>query len=111
DSPMGYREPWHHNIEETWSFAVENTFHATRRLDVIAGLSYDYHDVKKAEEYNLDDGIFQRETVNNDAWNYQGGLIYSFSDTGKAHATISSRTRFPTVFERYSTRFGYAVPN
>lgn len=111
DHPAGSREPWHHNVEETWSIAVENTFHATRRLDVIAGLSYDYHDIKKAEEYNAADGIFLRDTVNNDAWNYQGGVIYSFSDEGKLHATVSSRTRFPTVFERYSTRFGFAVPN
>jgi iron complex outermembrane receptor protein len=47
----------------------------------------------------------------NNAWNYQGGLVYRFSNTGDAHATVSSRTRFATVFERYSTRFGYAIPN
>ncbi len=33
------------------------------------------------------------------------------SSTGDVHATVSSRTRFPTVFERYSTRFGMATPN
>lgn len=119
DNPASYVEPWHGNLEDTWSFAVENTFHATRRLDIIAGLSYDYLDVKEAVEFGTQPGdpagtpryIYSRQTVHNDAWNYQGGAIYSFSETGKAHATISSRTRFPTVFERYSTRFGFAIPN
>lgn len=119
DNPDGYVEPWHGNLEDTWSFAIENTFHATRRLDIIAGLSYDYLDVREAREFGREPGepssvprhFYDREIVDNDAWNYQGGAIYSFSDTGKIHATISSRTRFPTVFERYSERFGFALPN
>jgi iron complex outermembrane receptor protein len=112
-------EPWQENIEDTWSFAAENTFHATRRLDLIAGVSYDYQDVRRTEEYDTKpadppgtpDYIFNNELTTADAWNYQGGAIYRFSETGNAHATVSSRTRFSTVFERYSTRFGYAIPN
>jgi len=112
-------EPWQKNIEDTWSFAVENTFHATKRLDVIAGASYDYQDVKTAEDFGTrdtdpkgtDDYLYDNEVTTNNAWNYQGGLVYRFSNTGDAHATVSSRTRFATVFERYSTRFGYAIPN
>lgn len=112
-------EPWTDNVEDTWSVAAENTFHATSRLDFVAGLSYDYQDVKKAEEYgtqpgdpnNMPDYIYSNKLTSADAWNYQGGAIYRFSSTGSTHATISSRTRFATVFERYSTRFGYAIPN
>lgn len=113
DSPNNaFVEPWQTNIEETWSFAAENTFHATRRLDIVAGLSFDTHEVLKAEEWDSDnDRIKQNKTTKSDAWNYQGGAIYSFSETGKLHATVSSRTRFPTVFERYSTRFGTAIIN
>jgi iron complex outermembrane receptor protein len=40
------------------------------------------------------------------AWNWQGAAIFDYSRTGTAHASVSSRTRFPTLFERYSTRFG-----
>lgn len=113
DDPLNaFIEPWQSNVEETWSFAVENTFHATRRLDIIAGVSFDTHEVLKAEEWDGDNNrITQNKTTKSDAWNYQGGAIYSFSDTGKLHATVSSRTRFPTVFERYSTRFGTALIN
>lgn len=109
---VAFLEPWQSNVEDTWSFAVENTFHATRRLDFIAGVSYDYQDVKTAEDYNSGQGaVVQNEVTTNDAWNYQGGGVYRFSETGNVHATVSSRTRFATVFERYSTRFGYATPN
>lgn len=84
--------------EETWSFAVENTFHATRYLDIVGGLSFDTNEVLVAEP-----GV---EKPYADAWNWQTAAIYSYSNTGKVHADVSSRSRFPTLFDRYSTRFG-----
>lgn len=107
---QSFVEPWQENIEDTWSFALENTFHASKRLDFIAGVSYDYQDVKRAEDFTAG-AIVQNELTTNNAWNYQGGAVYRFSNTGDVHATVSSRTRFATVFERYSTRFGFAIPN
>lgn len=87
--------------EQTWSFALENTFHATRNLDIVGGLSYDMNEVLKA-----DPGLDKPYA---DAWNWQTAAIYSYSETGKVHADVSSRTRFPTLFDRYSTRFGSKV--
>ncbi len=113
DGPSPVREPWQDSIVDTWSFAVENTFHATRSIDVVAGLSYEMDDVKKAEEFNVPPGsppgtprsLYENPLAAKDAWNGQGAVIYSYSDTGKLHADVSSRTRFPTLFDRYSTRF------
>ena len=85
--------------EETWSFAAENTFHATRQLDVVTGVSYDMNEVTRA------DGTLQ-QLPELEKWNWQGAAIYSYSREGKVHADVSSRTRFPTLFDRYSTRFG-----
>ena len=48
----------------------------------------------------------QPEKPEVEAWNWQGAAILDYSRTGTAHASVSSRTRFPTLFERYSTRFG-----
>lgn len=90
--------------EETWSFAVENTFHATRNLDIVTGVSYDINRVLRA------DGSTDPKPEL-DAWNGQAALIYSYTDTGKVHASVSSRTRFPTLFDRYSTRFGARSQN
>lgn len=85
--------------EETWSFAIENTFHATRSIDIVTGVSYDVNRVLRADDSTL-------PLPELDTWNGQAAAIYSFSDTGKVHTSVSSRTRFPTLFERYSTRFG-----
>lgn len=105
------RSPTETNAEETWSFAVENTLHATRFLDFVGGVSYDRNEVLQAEFVDDDnDPILvirsQDEKPDVDAWNWQGAAILNYSGTGTAHASVSSRTRFPTLFERYSTRFG-----
>ncbi|MBN2447626.1 MAG: TonB-dependent receptor, partial [Phycisphaerae bacterium] len=94
--------------EETWSFAAENTFHATKHLDIVGGVSYDINNV-----LTVDPALNVGSTANPifpplpsaEAWNWQTAAIYSYSPTGKVHADVSSRTRFPTLFERYSTRF------
>lgn len=49
-------------------------------------------------------------TGSSDAVNWQVAAIYDH-DSGEYHASLSSRTRFPTLHERYSTRFGAARPN
>ncbi|ODA66781.1 Ferrichrome-iron receptor precursor [Methyloligella halotolerans] len=118
DAPGGadFVEPVQENVEETWSFAAENTFHATSRLDFIGGVAFNQLEVVSAEDYGEPpsggpDRVYNYPTSTTGAWDYQGGAVYSYSDTGKLHATISDRTRFPTMFERFSTRFGQIVPN
>jgi iron complex outermembrane receptor protein len=103
-------EPDQSNVEDTWSVAAENTFHATRRLDLVLGAGYDWLQPKLAEDFNAG-ALFERETPGAEAYNAQGAAIYSYSDTGKTHVSISDRARFATAFERYSTRFGIAIPN
>lgn len=85
--------------EETWSLALENTFHATRQLDIVTGVGYDINQVIRA-----DGTAFPLPEL--DEWNWQGAAIYSYSNDGKVHASVSSRVRMPTLFDRYSTRFG-----
>ncbi len=43
--------------------------------------------------------------------NWQGALVWRHARTGEWHASISDRSRFPVIFELYSTRFGFATPN
>ncbi len=110
DSAAPVHEPWQENIVDTWSFAIENTFHATSSVDVVTGASYEMDDVRKAEEFSSG-VLIDNLLVSKDAWNGQGAIIYSYSDTGKLHADVSSRTRFPTLFDRYSTRFDTRLAN
>ncbi len=106
-------EPWQETTQETWSIAAENTFHATEKLDLVSGLSYERNAIIAAEEFDTDvsPDIFSYPTGGSSAVNWQLAAIYRQSDTSEFHASISSRTRFPTLWEMYSTRFGDALPN
>ncbi|MFT3732686.1 MAG: TonB-dependent receptor [Hyphomicrobium sp.] len=94
--------------EEVWSFAAENTFHATSRLDLVAGVSFDTDQILENSVSGKDAGSVKPYS---DAWNWQTAAIYRYSQTGTVHADVSSRTRFPTLFDRYSTRFDAKDPD
>lgn len=110
--PSSVIEPRQTSQEDTYSVAVENTFHATDQLDLVAGLSYDRNALRRAQDYNASTrALFSYPLGSTDAVNWQTAAIYRTSETGRVHASVSSRTRFPNLFERFSTRFGDAVPN
>jgi len=95
----------------TWSAALENTLRATDGLDLVAGVSYETYEVDRSEEYNSADGIFEREKGGAETFNWQGAAIWRATGSRQLHASVSSRTRFPGLWELYSTRFGTATPN
>lgn len=100
-------DPTKRSEEETWSLALENTWRASDALTVVAGLSYDR---AKVIEASRTDTNFGWPTGSSDAVNWQLAALYA-TDVGDFHASLSDRTRFPTLFNRYSTRFGSARPN
>lgn len=104
-------EPKQYNIENVVSLALEDTWHATDKLDLVAGISHDKRSTSKAEDWTAATGLFDYPTADNSATNYQGAAIYRYSTTGKAHFAVSNRTRFANVFERFSSRFGGATSN
>ncbi|THF64710.1 TonB-dependent receptor [Pseudothauera nasutitermitis] len=106
----GVSEPKHENIESVWSLALEDTWQLTPDFDLVAGISRDRRKTKKAEDF-ANNTLFEHRVANNDAWNYQGAAIWRYREGGKAHFSASQRTRFPTVFERFSSRFGNASSN
>ena len=56
-------------------------------------------------------GLFEYPTGGSDATNVQGAAYWRYAEARELHCVVSSRTRFPTIFERFSTRFGNAIPN
>lgn len=106
----GFKEPKQDNIEETWSAALEETWHLTPKLDLVVGVGRDWRKAKKAEDY-ANNAMVRYQIADNDAWNYQGAVIYRYRDSGQLHFSASKRTRFPTIFERFSTRFGSFASN
>ncbi|MDR3298543.1 MAG: TonB-dependent receptor [Candidatus Accumulibacter sp.] len=109
----GFTEPKQHNNEDVYSAALEETWHVTPKIDLVFGLSRDFRHTLKAEEFRSADSPnkFNLPISDSQATNYQTAAIWRYRDTGSAHFSISDRTRFPTSFERYSTRFGGAISN
>jgi iron complex outermembrane receptor protein len=108
--PSGAVEPWQTTEETTYSAAIENGYKLTPQLELVLGGSYDWRDLGRAEDYASNAFIYYPKR-NGDAWNAQGQLLWTPDADTSVHASISSRARFPTIFERFSTRFGGAVSN
>lgn len=105
-------EPRQHNEEQTWSLALEHAWSAGSAVDLVAGLSYDSNDLQRAEEYGLTPArLYDLPLGSSDAFNGQLAATWHYAASAEFGASISSRTRFPTNFERYSTRFGTALAN
>jgi len=115
--PAGTTEPPQTNEEDTWSAAVEYAGALSPTLTLTLGTSYDWRNLKRAEEYGTVPGqgsapiLFSYPIRDADAWNAQGRLEWRPADATSVYASVSSRARFPTVFERFSSRFGGAVSN
>src|SRR4029079_14415036 len=110
-SPI-FLEPHQQELEDTYSIALENRFHLTDQIDFVAGASYDWRNLLRAQDY-VDPTINNRGVItpgrfadfplaDADAPNIQGALIYNYDDTGHVYANISDRARFPTIMERFS---------
>lgn len=103
-------EPTQTSIEDTYSAALENTVHVGPSLDLVQGFSYDWRHLSQAEDY-ASSAYVHYPLEDGDAFNYQGAVIWRYTETAKLFANISARTRFPTLFERFSSRFGGATSN
>jgi iron complex outermembrane receptor protein len=104
-------EPTQQSAERTWSVALENRFDLSDSLRLTLGGSYDWRDLDRAQEYSVARGIYSFPLSNADGWNAQGRLDWKGEDSTAAYASVSSRIRFPTLFERFSSQFGTADPN
>lgn len=108
--PAGFTEPRQETIENTATLAIEDTQALGPRTDLVVGVSFDNRDLIKAQDYNA--GAFVHYPLKDGtAWNGQAALVFRPSDASQIHFSVSSRARFPTLFERFSSRFGTAVPN
>lgn len=106
-----FGEPWEKFEDETVSVGVEDTWTVSDQTKLIAGTSWNRQDSKRAETL-LDDGtILPLPTGGDSAMNYQLGLFHELSETTELHFTVGRKTRFPTISNRYSFRFGSALPN
>ncbi len=107
-----YSQPWETAQETTSSLAIENIVRPTSAWDVIAGASYDYRHLVGDSQW-VAAGVtppygssFAYPVADKHALNGELAAVYRYSADGSVHASYADRSRFPTLFEMYSTRFG-----
>lgn len=115
---VGTTEPPQTQTENSFSLALENELAITPALRFKVGGSFDWRDLKRAEEFGSPLGtsgtpsvIYQYPRKDAETWNLQGRFDWDASEAVTLHASLSSRARFPTIFERFSQRFNTAIPN
>ena len=111
-----FTEPHQQDLEDTYSVALENRFHITEQIDFVAGASYDWRHLIVAQDFvdptvKTAGSFVNFPLADGHAGNAQAALIYNYSDTGHVYTNVSDRARFPTIFERFSTRFGSTLSN
>lgn len=104
-------EPWQRFEDQTQSFAIEGNHALTDRLTLVLGASHDRRDSKEAETYTAAKGIIDEDTGRKYANNGQLGLFFKSDEATQWRFTIARKSRFPTIKDRYSYRFGSALPN
>ena len=109
-APVAFTEPHQTSIEDTFSFAAENRYDLARNLTLTAGVGYDWRHLLRAEDY-ASNAFVEYPLKNGSAWSGQAALSWRPADDEELHLSVSSRTRFPTLFDRFSSRFGGAVSN
>ncbi len=98
--------PQEYYQDHLYSLGLEDSFLFSDKLTLTGGISYDGLRGQKA-----DDASNQYALTSDNALNAQAGIIYDVNDDLTATASISRRSRFPTLKDRYSYRFGSAIPN
>jgi len=106
-------EPVRHFIDNTILVGIEDVFKISDKLTVIPGASYNIRKNIQAQDY-----ASATKTISNypdadasDAYNAQVGVFYQLNQDQKLGATVSQKTRFATIKDRYSYRMGTAIPN
>lgn len=107
--PAAIDEPTQKSKEESYSAALENILHINNDLELTTAISYDWRFLNRAEGFS--NGMIYYPIKNNSSWNGQARLVWKVDKQTKTYVSFSDRSRFPTLFERFSTRFGGAISN
>lgn len=103
-------EPVRRSADNNVYVGLEDTYHITSSLKVNAGLAYNDRTSTQAQQYT-NNTISDLPKNSSDAWNLQGLVQYDFNEASSLSFSVARKTRFATIKDRYSFRFGTAIPN
>jgi iron complex outermembrane receptor protein len=111
DDRSGEALPFNEYASYTGSVGTEHEYLIDSGPSLYAGISYDWFDVDKAEDYEFDDddnlvGQVAGETPETkDAVNPMVGFTWDLEET-LVYGSVAKKTRFPALFELYSSQGG-----
>jgi len=79
------------------------------REDLTLALGAAWSELRPETVDKLTDPVPKPDTQS--AANGQAGLFWDVAQVGRLYATVATKTRFPTLKDRYSLRLGTAIPN
>lgn len=103
-------EPIRRDADNNFYAGVEDTYHITSALKVNAGISYNNRRSTEAQQY-VNNAVSDLPGGGNAAWNFQGLVQYDVNSTNNLSFSVARKTRFATIKDRYSYKFGTAIPN
>ncbi|UKT64255.1 TonB-dependent receptor plug domain-containing protein [Pedobacter mucosus] len=103
-------EPVRRSADNNFYLGIEDTYHITSALKVNVGLAYNNRRSTQAQQFT-NNTISNLPANTNDAWNIQGLVQYDFNESNAVSFSVARKTRFATIKDRYSFRFGTAIPN
>ncbi len=112
-----YTQPWETAKEATSSYALENVYHPGARWDLVAGASYDRRHLIEDNQWVAAGTTapfgysYSYPVADKHAYNYEFAVTRRYGREGSVRFSYADRSRFPTLFEMYSTRFGTFVNN
>ena len=118
--PGASTEPMLTDKENTFSLAAENELTLAPGWTLLAGAGYDWRNMHDAMAYGAPLGSNPKTTPSvlynwplhdTSAWSAQAQVSWAVDAQTSLHANVSSRVRFPTLFELYSQKFGTSIPN
>lgn len=104
-------EPWRKIRDITSSLAVESVYAWTDTLTLVAGVSADRRRALEAERLADDGTLYDLPRDNADSTNAQAAAHYELDENSRLSLSFSQRSRFATIKDRYSFRFGTSIPN
>jgi iron complex outermembrane receptor protein len=106
-------EPVRNFVDNTILIGIEDVYKISNKFTLVPGVSYNIRKNKEAEDYNSTTKVISNYPMADasDAFNAQIGFFYQLNENQKLGATVSQKTRFATIKDRYSYRMGTAIPN
>lgn len=95
--------------DRTTSFGAEYRLPLAGSWNAVFGVSHDSREAEEAQDSNRAGASFDLKSQS--ATNMQAGVTWNLTESSQLHASIGERSRFPSMFERFSYRLGSAIPN